>query len=119
MPPAPTKLAIPLSTEPEITGKRKRKASSRITDDNFVGAESNAVTKRLKLSAEELVARLSKEPEITAQRKASSSVGTDSHAATMTKNGLASSSVNADSNTFTGRHHGFKLSSAAVQALKC
>jgi hypothetical protein len=29
---------------------RKRKASYKITDENFVGAESNAVTKRLKLS---------------------------------------------------------------------
>ena len=38
--------------QPEITGQRKRKASSRITDENFVGAESNVVTKRLKLSAE-------------------------------------------------------------------
>ena len=31
---------------------QKRKASSKITDENFVGAESNAVTKRLKLSAD-------------------------------------------------------------------
>jgi hypothetical protein len=38
-------------TQPEISGQRKRKVSSRITDENFVGAESNAVTKRLKLSA--------------------------------------------------------------------
>jgi hypothetical protein len=29
----------------EITGQRKRKPSSRITDENFVGAESNVVTK--------------------------------------------------------------------------
>lgn len=31
---------------------RKRKASSKITDKNFVGAESNVVTKRLKQSAD-------------------------------------------------------------------
>lgn len=34
------------------TAPRKRKASSRITDEDFVGAESNAVTKRLKQSAD-------------------------------------------------------------------
>lgn len=39
----------PIQTQ--LTGQRKRKASSRITDENFVGAESNVVTKRLKLSA--------------------------------------------------------------------
>jgi hypothetical protein len=39
----------PIQTE--ITGQRKRKASSKITDENFVGAESNVVIKRLKLSA--------------------------------------------------------------------
>ena len=38
-------------SQPQITGSRKRTASSRITDENFIGAESNAVTKRLKLSA--------------------------------------------------------------------
>ena len=38
-------------SQPEITGPRKRKASSKITDENFIGAESNVVTKRLKLSA--------------------------------------------------------------------
>ena len=38
-------------SQPGITGQRKRKPSTRITDENFVGAESNAVTKRLKLSA--------------------------------------------------------------------
>ncbi len=38
-------------SQPEITGPRKRTASSRITDENFTGAESNVVTKRLKLSA--------------------------------------------------------------------
>jgi hypothetical protein len=32
-------------------GPQKRKVSSRITDDNFVGAESNVVTKCLKESA--------------------------------------------------------------------
>ena len=52
MAPAPSKLAVPLAMEPEITVQRKRKASSKITDKNFVGAESNAVTKRLKLSAD-------------------------------------------------------------------
>jgi hypothetical protein len=49
MAPAPSKHAIPVT---EITGPRKRKASSKITDENFVGAESNIVTKRLKLSAD-------------------------------------------------------------------
>ena len=38
-------------SQPEISRSRKRKASSKITDENFVGAESNTVTKRLKLSA--------------------------------------------------------------------
>jgi len=38
--------------QPEITAQWKRKASSKITDENFVGAESNAVTKCLKLSAD-------------------------------------------------------------------
>jgi hypothetical protein len=33
------------------TPARKRKPSSRIVDENFVGAESNPVTKRLRLSA--------------------------------------------------------------------
>jgi hypothetical protein len=47
MAPAPSKQATP-----GITGPRKRKASSKITDENFVGAESNIVTKRLKLSAD-------------------------------------------------------------------
>jgi hypothetical protein len=46
MAPTQSKLA-----QPEISGPRKRKVSSRITDENFVGAESNVVTKRLKLSA--------------------------------------------------------------------
>jgi hypothetical protein len=52
MAPAQSKLAAPLATGPQITTQRKRKASSRITDENFVGPESNAVTKRLKLSAD-------------------------------------------------------------------
>ena len=46
MAPAQSKLK-----QTEISGQRKRKVSSRIIDENFVGAESNAVTKRLKLSA--------------------------------------------------------------------
>jgi len=46
MAPAQSKLS-----QPEISGPRKRKVSSKITDDNFVGVESNAVTKRLKLLA--------------------------------------------------------------------
>jgi len=36
----------------EKTAPRKRKASHKITDKNFVGTESNVVTKRLKLSAD-------------------------------------------------------------------
>ena len=40
-------------SQPEITGPRKRKASSKITDENFIGAESNVVTKWLKLLAKE------------------------------------------------------------------
>jgi hypothetical protein len=39
------------TTRTQINEHRKRKASSRITDENFVGAESNAFTKRLKQSA--------------------------------------------------------------------
>jgi hypothetical protein len=50
MAPAQPKLTTPLITQHDI--KRKRKASYKITDKNFVGAESNAVTKRLKLSAD-------------------------------------------------------------------
>jgi hypothetical protein len=50
MAPAPSKLAAPL-TQTRITAGWKRKASSRITDENFVGPESNTFTKRLKLSA--------------------------------------------------------------------
>lgn len=46
MAPAQSKLA-----QPERLGQRKRKVSSRIMDDSFVGAETNVVTKRLKLSA--------------------------------------------------------------------
>ena len=51
MAPAQSKLARPLVTQPERTGQRKRKVSSRITDEKFIGAETNVVTKRLKLSA--------------------------------------------------------------------
>jgi hypothetical protein len=47
MAPAQSKLK-----QADISGPRKRKVSSRITDENFIGAESNAVTKRLKLSAD-------------------------------------------------------------------
>jgi len=53
MAPAQSKLAalaVPLVTQHEM--RRKRKASYKITDVNFVGAESNAVTKRLKRSAD-------------------------------------------------------------------
>ena len=52
MAPAQSKLATPLTMRPEITAQQKRKASSKITDENFVGAESNTITKRLKLSAD-------------------------------------------------------------------
>jgi len=51
MAPAQSKPAKPLTTQPERTGQCKRKVSSRITDENFVGAETNVVTKCLKLSA--------------------------------------------------------------------
>ena len=51
MAPAQSKLARPLATQPERMGQRKRKVSSRITDENFVGAKTNVVTKQLKLSA--------------------------------------------------------------------
>jgi hypothetical protein len=37
---------------PERETQRKRKASYKFTDKNYIGAESNAVTKRLKLSAD-------------------------------------------------------------------
>jgi hypothetical protein len=47
MAPAQSKIAPVI-----VTGQRKRKASSKITDENFVGAERNAVTKCLKLSAD-------------------------------------------------------------------
>src|SRR5277367_6189458 len=49
MAPAHSKLMRPI---PAITAQWKRKVSSKITDENFIGAESNAVTKRLKLSAD-------------------------------------------------------------------
>jgi len=49
---AQSKLATPLTMQSEIMAQWKRKASSKITDENFVGAESNAVTKCLKLSAD-------------------------------------------------------------------
>jgi len=52
MAPAQSKLAASLATGPSTSTQRKRKASSKITDDNFEGAETNAVTKRLKLSAD-------------------------------------------------------------------
>ena len=51
MAPAPSKLVTPLTTQPERTSQWKRKASSKITDESFEGAEHNAVTKRLKQSA--------------------------------------------------------------------
>ncbi len=51
MAPAQSKIARPLATQPEKQGSRKRKVSSRVMDENFVGAETNVVTKRLKLSA--------------------------------------------------------------------
>lgn len=53
MAPAPLKHAAPLTTQSnlEIVGQRKRKVSSIITDENFVGAESNVVTKRLRANA--------------------------------------------------------------------
>src|SRR5712671_4196159 len=54
MAPAPLKLVVPppppLAMQTKTTA-RKRKLSSRIVDENFVGAESNPVTKHLKLSA--------------------------------------------------------------------
>ncbi len=46
MAPAQSKLS-----QPEISRPRKRKVSSKIIDEDFVGVESNAVTKRLKLLA--------------------------------------------------------------------
>lgn len=48
------KQANPAVIQPQAgkTSQRKRKASSKITDDNFLGAESNVVTKRLKQSAD-------------------------------------------------------------------
>jgi hypothetical protein len=50
MAPASSKLAVPFIAEHET--HRKRTVSKRITDENFVGAESNAFTKRLKLTAD-------------------------------------------------------------------
>src|SRR5882672_7560045 len=50
MAPTLSKLVAPLTKQTKTT-TRKRKPSSRITDENFVGAESNPVTKHLKLSA--------------------------------------------------------------------
>jgi hypothetical protein len=59
------KLAV---LQPEIVaGQQKRKASSKITDENFVG-ESIAVTKCLKLSATQ---RAGGKPETSQQRQAS------------------------------------------------
>jgi len=61
--PSPTmatqsKIARPqaLATQSEKKGLRKRKVSSKVMDENFLGAETNAVTKRLKLSANALPA---------------------------------------------------------------
>src|SRR6266545_3139438 len=51
MAPVQSKIARPVATQPEKKGSRKRKVSSRVMDENFVGAETNVVTKRLKLSA--------------------------------------------------------------------
>jgi len=54
MAPAPLKLVVPppppLAMQTKTTA-RKRKPSSRMVDENFIGAESNPVTKCLKLSA--------------------------------------------------------------------
>jgi hypothetical protein len=50
MAPASSKLAVPFIAEHET--HRKRTVSKRITDENFVGAESNTFTKRLKLTAD-------------------------------------------------------------------
>ncbi len=51
MDPAQSKIARPLATQPEKQGSWKRKVLSRVMDENFVGAETNVVTKHLKLSA--------------------------------------------------------------------
>lgn len=51
MAPAQSKIARPLAPQPKKKGSWKRKVSSRLKDENFVGAETNVVTKRLKLSA--------------------------------------------------------------------
>ena len=67
MAPAQSKIARPLATQPKKKGSRKRKVSSRLMDENFVGPESNVVTKRLKLSANATWAAGSK----TAKRHAS------------------------------------------------
>jgi hypothetical protein len=48
---APSKLTAPLTTQTGKTAAWKRKASFRIMDENFEGAERNAVTKCLKLAA--------------------------------------------------------------------
>lgn len=45
-----------LATQSEKKGSRKRKVSSKVMNENFVGAETNAVIKRLKLSAKALPA---------------------------------------------------------------
>ena len=52
MAPAPSKPVKLLTTQPERTTQRKRKVSSKITDENFEGAEHNAFTKCLKLSVD-------------------------------------------------------------------
>src|SRR6266404_4577241 len=52
MAPAPSKPVKLLTMQPERTTQQKRKVSSKITDENFEGAEHNAFTKRLKLSVD-------------------------------------------------------------------
>jgi hypothetical protein len=55
MAPAHSKITPPLRTQHET--QRKRKLSKKITDEDFVGAESNAFTKRLKLAANNALKR--------------------------------------------------------------
>lgn len=70
---AQPKPAPPATLEPEIATSRKRKPSYKITDTNFVGANSNVVTKCLKQSADaagadtaraEAVKRKKKQPSV-------------------------------------------------------
>jgi hypothetical protein len=72
MAPAPSKLAGPSTTQSnsERVGQRKRKPSSKITDENFVGAETNVVTKRLKSLAD--AARASRATAVNHQQTQSS-----------------------------------------------